>query len=114
MNRYVEFVMEQFAPLGTITARSMFGGYTLYCEGIPFALIASEAVYLKVDDQNHAQFEVRGLQAFKPYADKPGVMQYFQIPPEIFEDDQALRAWGGPAIEAGWRALAKKKPKNIR
>ena len=103
--------MEQFAPLGTITVRAMFGGHTLYCEGIPFALIANNAVFLKADDHNRPVFEARELQPFKPFEDKPGVMQYYQTPPEIFEDPQALREWGGPAVEAGRRAQAKKKPK---
>lgn len=114
MNRYVEFVMEQFSPLGTITVRAMFGGHAIYCEGVTFALIANNAVFLKADDDNRPAFEGRGLQPFKPFEDKPGVMQYYEAPPEIFEDAQALHEWGGHAVEAGRRALAKRKPKRKR
>ncbi len=35
-------------------------------------------------------------------------MKYFQAPPEIFEDIDALRQWGGGAIEASLRAKKKR------
>ena len=108
-NPYVEFIIEQFEALGIITARSMFGGHTLYCNDIPFALIANSEIFLKADDKNRPEFEARGLQAFRPFEGKPGVMQYFQTPPEVFEDREALQHWGWGAVEAGRRAQAKKK-----
>ncbi len=110
-NTYVEFVVEHFEPLGAITARAMFGGHVLYCDGIPFALIASGEVYLKVDRHNRPAFEARGLAPFRPFPDRPGVMQYCQLPPETFEDPEALRLWAGSAVEAGRRAQAGKRPK---
>jgi len=106
---YLEFLEEQLAPLGEITSRAMFGGHVLYCDGTVFALVASNALYLKVDDQNRVEFEGRGLNAFKPF-DGPGVMQYYEAPPEIFEDPAALQHWGAGSVAAGRRAKAKKKP----
>jgi len=107
-DRYVEFVIEQMAPLGEITSRYMFGGWCLYCDGFTFALIADGMVYLKGDQENMPQFEARGLQPFRPFPDRDEVMKYFQAPPEIFEDESALRQWCGGAIAAARRA---KKPK---
>jgi DNA transformation protein len=45
-NRYVEFLIEQFAPPGEITGRAMFGGYCLYCDGIVFGLVANSELYI--------------------------------------------------------------------
>ena len=108
-DRFVEFCIEQFSPLGRIDSRYMFGGWCLYCDGAIFALIADGALYLKGDSQNIPEFEARGLEAFQPFPDKPGTMKYFQAPPEIFEDDDALRHWCGGAIAAGSRTNKKKK-----
>ena len=110
-NSYVEFLLEQFQPLGGITARYMFGGYLLYCDAIPFALVADGNVFLKADDVNRPEFEARGLSAFRPYPDKPDVMQYYETPAEVFEDPEALRHWAGGAVAAGRRAQMKKKPR---
>lgn len=107
-NPYVDFAVEQFEPLGTITAKAMFGGHTLYCDGIPFALIAGGAVYLKADDQNRPCFEARSLAAFRPFPDRPLVLQYYELPAEAFEDPLALRLWGGGAVDAGRRAQARR------
>jgi len=71
-------------------------------------------LYLKVDDHNRAEFEARGLQAFHPFGDDRMSMQYYQVPPEIFEDVEALRRWGGGAVAAGRRGQAKKVTKKRR
>lgn len=41
MSQYIEFLKEWLAPLGEISARAMFGGHCLYCDGVVFALVAS-------------------------------------------------------------------------
>ena len=115
-NRYLDFVVEWLSPLGEITARSMFGGYCLYCDGIVFALVADETLYLKVDDATRPRFESLGLKPFQPFADRPKVaqqhsqvMQYYPPPPEFFEDPAMVGDWGRAAVETGLRAKSKKK-----
>lgn len=110
-DRYVQFVAEQLAPLGEITARAMMGGWVLYCDGIVFALVAEGALYLKGDSVNIPAFEARGLRPFQPF-DNGMTMKYFQAPPEIFEDEAALHQWAGGAVEAGRRAKSKSKKKS--
>jgi DNA transformation protein len=108
-DHFVEFCIEHFAPFGRIDSRYLFGGWRLYCNGAVFALIADGALYLKADECNIPDFEGRGLPAFRPFPNKPDTMKYFQAPPEIFEDGDALRLWCGGAIAAGLRAKNKKK-----
>jgi TfoX/Sxy family transcriptional regulator of competence genes len=62
-NPYLEFVLERFAPVSDVSYRPMFGGFVLYSGGIPFALIGNNALFLKTDDHNRAEFEVRGPEA---------------------------------------------------
>jgi len=101
---YLEFLMEQFAPLGQINVRAMFGGHCLYCEGITFALVAGQSVFLKADEVNRPLFEERGLSPFRPFPESAVVMQYFPAPAETFESMDGLRKWAGGAVEAGVRA----------
>ena len=111
---YMEFLLEQLSPLGDVTARSMFGGHVVYCRGVVFALVANNALYLKADDHNRPAFEARGLEAFHPFEDSGAVMQYYEAPPELFEDRKALLDWAGGSVAAGQRARAKKMPHKPR
>ena len=113
-DRFVDFAIEQFAPLGEITSRAMMGGWCLYCDGVVFALAAAGALYLKGDAVNIPRFQARGLEPFRPFRDKEAAMRYFQAPPEIFEDPAAMRDWVGGAVEAGRRARRKKGKGAIR
>ncbi len=106
---YIEFLLEWLAPLGEVTTKSMFGGHAVYCFGTPFALVADNALYLKADDVNRPHFVARGLEPFHPFDNPDAVMQYYQSPPELFEDREALLLWAGGAVAAGTRARLKKK-----
>jgi DNA transformation protein len=115
MSRYLDFVIEQLGTIGEITSRRMFGGRCLYCDGVVFALMDGDTLYLKADAENRPAFEEAGLPAFRPFADKPGyVMQYYLAPAEMFEDSGEVRRWAGGAVQAGRRAQQKKKPKKKR
>ncbi len=108
---FVEFVLEQLAPLGTITARSMMGGKTLYCDGVIFALIGHGAVYFKADDENRPMFEARGWPAFRPDENAPGTMSYYLVPADVLENRDELACWATEAIAAGRRSAKTKKRK---
>jgi len=110
-SRYVEFVTEKLSVMGEITSRPMMGGYTLYCDGFVFAIIAHDVLHLKVDDSNRAAFESVGMKPFQPFEDKPGTMSYYPPPASFFEDDDELKRWAAGAVAAGRRAAARKKPK---
>lgn len=107
-NSYVDFLVEQFSPLGQIESKAMFGGHSLYCHGIIFGLVASGKLYLKVDEENRARFTERNLQAFRPFPDRDEVMSYYEAPPEIFEDQDAMKDWVGSSVSAGGRSALKK------
>ena len=87
----------------------MFGGHCLYCDGVVFALVASNSLYLKADDGNRARFVDRRLKPFKPFPDRDEVMSYYEAPAEIFEDSKAMRDWVGSSVAAGRRKGASKK-----
>jgi len=69
-NEFIEYLLELLHGVGKVKARAMFGGYGLYYfsnfeqDGIMFALVAEDALYLKTDEDNLADFEQRGLEPF--------------------------------------------------
>ena len=111
-DRYVDFVIEELASLGTITSRFMFGGWCLYCDGIVFAVVADGVLFLKGDSENIPKFEALGLKAFRPFPGRDDVLKYFQAPAEVFEDREAMQEWCGGAIAAGRRKAHAKKRKH--
>lgn len=103
-NPYVDFLVGHFAPLGVIVSRAMFGGHCLYCDGTVFAIVANNTLYLKANEESRHRFLARGLQPFKPFENRDGVMSYYAAPPEIFEDEDAMKQWVGGSIEAASRS----------
>jgi len=107
---FVEHVVETMREFGPVTAKPMFGGFGLYHEGLFFALIAEDVLYLKVDDDNRGQFESAGLPAFV-YVTKDGdrmAMSYRQAPPEALESPAAMTAWARLGYAAALRAKSRK------
>jgi DNA transformation protein len=89
---YREWVLEQLRGAGTVTGRSMFGGYSLYLDGAIFALIDDDVLYFKVDDSNRADYEAAGMRPFRPFGDDRS-MQYYEVPPDVLENPEALWTW---------------------
>jgi DNA transformation protein len=98
-NDYLTYVLEQLAPVGPVTARKMFGGAGIYLNGKMFDLIAEDTFYLKVDNTNRADYEKHGTGPFHPFSNKKMTMPYYEVPAEILEDRQELKAWAQKAIK---------------
>ena len=112
----VEFLRDLCRPLGGVTSKRMFGGLCLWHEGLAFALVIGDTLYFKVDAENAAAFEARGLERFA-YETKGGrrtVMSYARAPEEVFDDPEAFREWARGAIGAARRAAAAPAKKRAR
>jgi DNA transformation protein len=104
---YRDFVLEQLAPLGHITSRRMFGGVGIYANGLFFALIDDDALYLKGDETLKADFEAAGSQAFAPFEDGK-TMAYWTAPAEALDDQEFLLEWSRKSLEVAARKGAAK------
>jgi len=108
---YKAFVLEQLSAAGAVTARTMFGGVGLYCQGLFFALIDDDTLYLKVDEATRPEFERLGSQPFRPFGDDSHGMQYYELPADVLEDRAAVRLWVDRALGAARRkASGKRRP----
>ena len=102
------FVLEQLAGVESVLARSMFGGVGLYAGGVFFGILAANTLYMKVDDTNRGTYEAEGMSAFKPYADMPMTMSYYQVPAYVLEDADELASWVRASVRAAVRAARRK------
>jgi DNA transformation protein and related proteins len=101
---FKSLVLDHLETLGDVTARSMFGGVGLYHCGVFFGILARDALFMKVDEGNRADYERAGGKAFKPYADRASTMQYYEVPLEVLESPLDLAAWARKAIAAAERS----------
>lgn len=109
-SEFVEYLIEMLQPLGTIRAKSMFGGWGFYADERFFAIVADEAFYVKVDDTSRAEFESRGLKPFRYEMGKAkATMDYYEPPPEAMDDREILCEWARKGLDAAVRASTKKK-----
>jgi len=100
-DEFLDYVIDQLAGWGRVSARKMFGGAGLYCDGAMFGLIADDVAYLKVDDSNRADFVKAGSSAFNPYPEKAKtyIMSYYEIPADVLEDAELLGKWAERALD---------------
>ena len=95
------------------TSRAMFGGHGLYVDGVFFAIVDDDELFLRVDDEIRAAFEALGCTPFE-YTTKEGVghaMSYLRAPDEALERPEAMGRWARLSLGAALRAAAaKKKP----
>jgi len=104
---FVDYLLDLLAPLGSVSARSMFGGHGIYHEGVMFGLVADDILYLKADAENVAHFEAAGLPAFEYGKGGKSIrMSYFLAPPEMMDDPEAAARWARRSIAAALRAQA--------
>ena len=107
---FVDYVMELLGPFGTVTARRMFGGHGVYLDGLMFAIVSGDVLYLKADEMNRAEFEQAGCEIFG-YArkGKRAVLNFYRAPEDAMESAQLMLPWARTAYAAALRTSAKKR-----
>jgi len=107
---YLDFIKDQMADFGPVSVRRMFGGAGIYRDGVIFALVVGEDLFLKADDRTRGDFEAEGLGPFT-YATKNGpntITSYWRAPSRCLDDRDEMTLWCRKAYEA---ALASEQSK---
>lgn len=107
---FVDYVMELFGPFGTVGARRMFGGHGVYLDGLMFAIISEDTLYLKADEMNRIEFEQAGCEIFG-YARKGrrATLNFFRAPADAMESPELMLPWARTAYAAALRTNARKQ-----
>jgi DNA transformation protein len=104
---FADYAVELLSAAGRVAARRMFGGFGLYCDGVMFALIADDVLYLKADALNRSEFERAGAAPFMYEAKgRRMVMAYWRAPDDAMESRELMAPWARSALDAALRARA--------
>lgn len=110
-SEYVTFIIEQLSFVHGLRVRGMFSGYGIFQDDCMFALIIADQLYFKVDTTTRAEFEAKSLSPFTYVArGKLVEVQYFEAPPEVFDELDEMRSWVHKALTVAVKA--KKPQKN--
>ena len=105
---FAEFLREQFAPVGHVAMRRMFGKTGVFCDGMMFGVVTDDALYLRVDDDNRAAF--KEAQSSPPLSsEKQGRtldLSFWRAPERLFDEPDELVTWARAALAAAHRVAA--------
>jgi DNA transformation protein len=87
-----EWLEERLQALTDFEVRRLFGGAGLYAAGSIFGILYAGRVYLKTDDETRSGFIERGSEPFRP-RQTTVLKSYFEVPPEVLDDDGELLRW---------------------
>ncbi|MCR4274593.1 MAG: TfoX/Sxy family protein [Candidatus Campbellbacteria bacterium] len=94
---FKDFVLDQLMAIPDVTARKMFGGFGLYAEGIFFAIISDNVLYVKTDNESKQKFIDVGMDCFRPSKEQV-LKNYYEVPTDVLEDREVLTEWVLKAI----------------
>lgn len=102
-------VEDALQPVGPVHLRAMFGGHGVFLDGLMFALIAGEVLYLKADDKNRPAFDSADLGPFVYETRNGPITTSYHEAPDVLDDWAALEPWARGALDAAMRADARKR-----
>ena len=102
-NEDIEYVSDLFDALAPITTRKMFGGLTIYSNGLIFSLLDSTGqLYLKAAGDLAVLLEKEGSSRFNYVGKngKSGHMNYWTMPNAALDDPELAAEWAQRALRA--------------
>ncbi|MDT8446323.1 MAG: TfoX/Sxy family protein [bacterium] len=112
---FLDYCLDQFAEMPELTFKRMFGGAGLYSQGVIFAALSDDRIFLRTDPLNLAAYQAEGAEAFAPMSGSK--MPYHELPPQVLENPASALQWGLEAYQASLRnqqPKAKKKGLKVR
>lgn len=106
---FIELLQDTMRGLGPVSVRRMFGGAGVYADGVMFALIADDTLYLKADASTQAAFEAEGLPRFGYEARNKRIdLPYWRAPERLLDDADEMTEWAAAALAVARRSAAAK------
>jgi DNA transformation protein len=96
----LERIMADLTDLGEIASRPLFGGHGIYWNDVIFGIHFRGRLYFKVDEESKGEYLARRMGPFRPN-ERQTLKSYYEVPPEILDDREALLSWAREAIRAG-------------
>jgi DNA transformation protein len=108
---FKEVLEDLLASFGPVSIRKMFSGAGVYAEGVMFAILVNDTLYLKADAVSARDFAAEGK---APFASRrkgraPIAMSYWEVPDRLLDDSDELAVWARRAHAVA--LAAKSKPR---
>jgi DNA transformation protein and related proteins len=98
-------IRDMFASLGAVTIKKMFGGKSIYFNGVITAIETDGEIFLKADAVSAPQFEAAGARQWSyDGKGKTVKMPYWTVPDAALDDPDELATWTKLAYEGALRA----------
>jgi DNA transformation protein len=98
----VDYLEEEFAPLGAVDSARLFGGWQIRSAGRPFAFVIKGTLYFRADPALRAEMAAAGSRPFA-YAKTGGTVtigRFMSAPEADMDDPEALLGWARKALAA--------------
>jgi DNA transformation protein len=103
---------ELFAVVEGVAIRRMFGGLGMFRQGLMFALVADDVLYMKADETTSPAYEAEGGEQWVyDGKDRPVPMPYWRLPERLYDEPDEFREWALAAFAVAERTAKKPKPK---
>lgn len=103
---FLDLLEDLLRPLGPISVRRMFGGAGVYCDGVVFAFVDGDQLFLKTDAAGQAAYLAEGMGPFT-YMTKHGpgtLMSYWRAPERLLDEPDEMVDWARTALGVARRA----------
>ncbi len=94
---FVVYLVDILSCLGQVEARRMFGSQGLYLNGIFFAIVSDDILYLKTNPRTVGKYQSYGALPFAP-SEKQVLKNYLAVPVDILDDEELLIEWVKEAV----------------
>ncbi len=107
---FAAFLCEQLMPLGRVTMRRMFGKTGVFCNGLMFAMVTDDTLYVRVDDHNRAVFTEAESAPPLNYAKQGRTidLSFWRVPERLLDEPDELVLWARAALAAARRVAAER------
>jgi DNA transformation protein and related proteins len=106
---YKAFVQDLLSEFGPVSIRNMLSGAGIYADGVMFAILVDDTLYLKADALSARDFaaEGKGPFTYRPKGRPPVAMSCWEVPERLLDDPEELVTWARRAHAAALAAKAK-------
>jgi DNA transformation protein len=106
---YKTFIQDLLSGFGPVSIRNMFSGAGVYADGVMFAILVDDTLYLKADEIFAQAFadECKGPFTYRSKSRAPVAMSYWEVPERLLDDPDELVVWARRAHAIALAAKAK-------
>jgi DNA transformation protein and related proteins len=108
---YKDFLKDLLSGFGPVSIRNMFSGAGVYADGVMFAILVDDTLYLKADEASARAFaaEGKGPFTYRTKGRAPVAMSYWEVPDRLLDEPDELVVWARRAHAVALAAKAKPK-----